>query len=120
MSRQIESNTEIKEQVFIVIQESAQLTIGSNIPSKTKGFAQASGTSTPASGKYTPGEVLSAQQGVSIYPSGVAVPKFSNGRSSSDPAIIILEDQTAFVEIVGDSNSFDVAVDVQSDIIKSN
>jgi len=120
MSRQIQSNNEVEEQVFIVIQESAQLTIGSTIPSKTKGSAQASGTSTPASGKYDPGQALSAQQGVSIYPSGVAVPHFSNGKSSSDPAVIILENQTVFVGVVGDSSSFDVAVDEQSDTIESS
>lgn len=127
LSRQIQSNTEVSEQVFVVIQESAQITIGSNAnaqsgsgscnPSKT-GAAQATGTktgtaalratgtSTPTTGTFTQGQALAAQPGLNIYPSGMAVPQFSNGKSSRDPAIIILENQAVFVEVVGSSNTF--------------
>jgi hypothetical protein len=61
-------------------------------------------------GNYTPGGALVVQEGISILPAGVDRPTFSNGRESSDPALIILDNQDLFVQESGRSNSFDVTV----------
>lgn len=129
ISRQIKNNNNNNKNnnnnnndvVFVVIVEEAQIIIGSNLPSKTRGSGKATGVlnaaqstgtgeSAPSIGTYTPGDALAIQDGISILPSGVPSPQFSNGRQSSDPAIIILEEQTVFVQESGRSNSFDVTL----------
>jgi hypothetical protein len=109
--RQRQSNKDIQEQVFVVIEESSTVTINNEIPSNVISAAQSTGTgfasfSPPSVGSYTPGQAATIQSGLNILPAGVGVPTFSNSQSYPDPAIIILENQQAFVTIGSNQNAF--------------
>jgi hypothetical protein len=111
MVRQRQSNSEIQEQVFVVIEEASTVTINNEIPSNVISAAQSTGTgfasfAPPSVGSYTPGQAATAQSGINILPLGMGVPTFSNSQSYPDPAIIILENQQAFVTIGSNTNSF--------------
>lgn len=111
MVRQRQSNSDIKEQVFVVIEEASTVTINNDIPSNVVSAAQSTGTgfasfAPPSIGSYTPGQAATVQSGINILPAGSGAPTFSNSQSYPDPAIIILENQQAFVTIVSNTNSF--------------
>jgi hypothetical protein len=110
MVRQRQSNSNIQEQVFVVIEEASTVTINNEVPSNVISAAQSTGTGLssfppPSLGSYTPGQAASIQSSVNILPAGMGVPTFSNAQSYPDPAIIILENQQAFVSI-GNTGSF--------------
>lgn len=109
--RQLQSNANIQEQVFVQINEQASMTIANDVPTSVFNSAQASGTgfAAPNLGSYTPGGNISLQaQGLNLLPQGVSVPSFGNAQNFNDPALIIQPNVQAFVQ-VGQSNQFSVA-----------
>jgi hypothetical protein len=113
MVRQLESNSQIQEQVFVVIQEQATMTINNIIPTQIIGAAQATDTgsfSAPSMGSYTPGGNISLNpQGLNLLPFGVTNPQFANAQAFSDPALIIQAGQQLFVQQNNNQNQFSVA-----------
>lgn len=126
LTRQVESNKDIQEQVLIVISESNQYTVTSDDskklgPTATGSSSAASTGSAQQFGTYDPNAaaVVSGDNSASLLPEGASAPKWSNAQDSADPAEILLEtpSDAVFVEFVDeDSSSTDVAivVDVSS------
>lgn len=119
LTRQIQSNSEVEEQVLIVISESNQFTVGSNSKnSSPTGISENAASSTGSVqqfGTYDPSApaVFGGDNSASILPQGASPPSWSNAKVSQDPAEILLENpsQGLFVEFVNEeSNSNDVAI----------
>lgn len=115
--RQIESNPSNSNQAFVVIQEASTITISNNIPSGVLQSVQASSTGLPSSfnnpnvNSYTPGAALNLQTGnINLLPLGSNVPSFANAVAFVDPAIIVQPNQQAVVEVISNSNLFNVNI----------
>lgn len=119
ISRQLQSNPSVTEQVFVVIQEASTLTLSNNIPSSVLSAAQSTSTasnSTPQFGSFTPGGNASLQSSsnqFNLYPAGSELPSFENAQRLDDPALIVLQNQAFFVQSSQNSGTFTSVVEAE-------
>jgi len=103
LTRQLQIDNGASEQVVVVVSEIQQLTISNALPTNA-GFdalqAAATGTGVPAVATYDPSAAFEANNATQILPIGVAAPFQSGFNVQQDPAIILLQNQDAVVEII--------------------
>ena len=101
MTRQVRADNNAQQDVFVIVSEIQQMTIG-NEPSSVGTAAPSIGTNVaqPNFGTYNAGSAPSASNQTQILPAGSSAPNFDNTEVDQDPAIIIEENQAVFVDFV--------------------
>jgi hypothetical protein len=131
ITRQIQSNFDVKEQIVIIIQDQNTVSVGgSNTPSLTgsSSAAQSTGSANASSANASSANIGTYQSGLSqfggytpnidLLPAEVnSLPSFNFGAQGVDPAIIIQENQAVFVEFVDQSKESKDQSSVTTEII---
>lgn len=96
LTRQIESNKDQAEKVFVVISESNQFTVGPQNIGGATGVTEAVASPTGDAQQYavfdpTAEAAFQSDNFQELLPSGVGAPQWSNAKESLDPAEILLE-----------------------------
>jgi len=126
VTRQLQSNSQIEEQVLIVISESQTMTVGGSNSNSNGRQSKATRAGTASSSQstgnvqqfaiYNPSSPAQVVQGnsssQSLLPSGLSAPSWSNAQFSQDPAVILEENasQDAFVSFAGEDSSQEAIV----------
>jgi len=118
LTRQLQSNSNVEEQVIVVISESQVMTVGgSNSNKNSRPTRVGTASSSQSTGDVqqfatynadAPAQIVQgSSNSQSILPSGVGAPSWSNAQFSEDPAVILEENasQDAFVTFAGEDQS---------------
>jgi len=103
LTRQVESNPQAQSKDTVVVSEASTMTVnGQDGPTAVAQAALATGTgvSAPATGVYDPAAPPADSNATMLLPAGVAAPSWANINSEQDPASIIEENQSMFVQFV--------------------
>ncbi|KAM3068763.1 hypothetical protein ACMFMG_010934 [Clarireedia jacksonii] len=102
MTHQVKVDNQAKDTQFIIVQQAQQMTINGASATGTASLPGGTGVSNAAPFSiYNPNAPPSASNATQILPAGVAAPSLAGVQQFQDPAIIIEENQNAFVSFVG-------------------
>jgi hypothetical protein len=102
MTHQVQSNKQAADQQIIVISDAQTMTVGGNIGTAVQQTALPTGTGavSPNIVIYDPSAAPSVSNVTQILPAGISAPSFNGAQVDQDPAAIILENQSLFVQFV--------------------
>ncbi|PQE30672.1 Cas1p-like protein [Rutstroemia sp. NJR-2017a WRK4] len=102
MTHQVKADNGAKDHRFIMVQQAQQMTINGASATGTAALPAGTGVANAASFSiYDPNAAPSVSNATQILPAGLAAPSLAGVQQFQDPAIIIEENQSAFVSFVG-------------------
>ncbi|KAI9646116.1 hypothetical protein NHQ30_005556 [Ciborinia camelliae] len=102
MTHQVQADNQAKVTQFVMVQQAQQMTINGASPTGTSPLPQGTGISAASSSiaTYDPNAAPSISNLTQILPINAAAPSLAGVRQFQDPALIIEENQKAFVDFV--------------------
>ncbi|ESZ91153.1 hypothetical protein SBOR_8464 [Sclerotinia borealis F-4128] len=98
MTRQVQADNQAKDTQYVMVQQAQAMTINGASSTGTASLPQGTDISSSSPIKtYDPNEAPSVSNGTQLLPVNAAAPSFGGVKQFQDPAIIIEENQQAFV-----------------------
>lgn len=102
MTHQVQIDNKAKDTQFIMVQQAKRMTISGASPTGTASLSQGTGISASSVvATYDPNAAPTVSNSTQILPINAAAPNFAGVKQFQDPAMIIEENQDAFVDFGG-------------------